>query len=123
MMYTLKLLIEEEYTSRTIEQIDSLSPVDIFISEKMIQHLMEIMEQSRLKLILFFQQFKTDRAPPDFNIYTLKETIAYLLHYPPLKNEHPARGAYHLSVLYYKMLGSYHKNARFLFGTASQFCR
>jgi hypothetical protein len=90
----------------------------------MIQHLLKIIKQSRIKLINFSQQLDNDeRAPPDFHTYTLNETINYLLRYPVPGHEHPIRGACHLSVLYYKMQGSYFTNARFLFGTASQFRR
>jgi hypothetical protein len=124
MMYILQLLLTQECARRTLEIIDSLTPEDIFFSEKMIEHLLQIMELTRIKLILFYQQHNdTDRAPPDFHAYTVNETIKYLLGYPTPDYEHPVRGAYHLSVLYYKLQGSYHRNARFLFGTASQFCR
>ncbi len=124
MMLILQWLTEEDSVEQTIEKIDSITPDDIFLSEQMILHLLQIIKQSRIKLILFFKKLDNDeRAPPDFHTYTLNETIMYLLRYPTPENEHPARGAYHLSVLYYKMQGSYPKNARFLFGTASQFCR
>ncbi len=82
------------------------------------------MKQARIKLILFSQyQDYANRAPPDFYAYTLEETINYLLGYPTPDHEHPLKGAYYLSILYYETQGKYHKNARFLFGTASQFCR
>ncbi len=124
MMLVLQWLAEEDSVEHTLDKIDLITPEDIFFSEKMIQHFLEIMEQSRIKLILFFQQHNAiERAPPDFHAYTLNETIKYLLRYPVPEHNHPARGAYHLSVLYYKMQGEYHKNARFLFGTASQFCK
>jgi len=124
MMYFLQLFITEKSAVSTLEKIDSITPEDIFISEKMIQHLLDILEQSRIKLILFFQLHSdTSRPPPDFHAYTLNETLKYLLQYPAPDHEHPLKGAYCLSVLYYEMQGSYAKNARFLFGTASQFCR
>jgi hypothetical protein len=124
MMYVLQLLITEKSNRDTLEKIDTISPNDIIVSEKIIQHLPEIIERSRIKLILFYQNHDyTDRAPPDFHTYTLKEIIIYLLRYPVPDHEHPVRGAYRLSILYYKMQGSYANNARFLFGTASQFCR
>jgi hypothetical protein len=124
MMYILQLLITEKYPGHTLEEIDSITPDDTFFSEKMLNHLFEIIRQARIKLILFYQQFKnTERAPPDLHAYTMDETITYILRYPAPANEHPLKGAYHLSVLYYTTQGEYHKNARFLFGTASQFCR
>ena len=124
MMYILQLLITAENIEHALQEIDAISPEDIFISEKMIAHLFTIIEQTRIKLILFFHQANnSDRAPPDFHASTINEVIAYLLNYPVLNNEHPLRGAYQQSVLYYEIQGSYHKNARFLFGTASQFCK
>ena len=122
MMYILQLLITTESGSRTLQKIDPLTPGDIFFSEKMLVHLLEIMAQIRIKLILFFQQYSSDRAPPDFHAFTLHEVVDYLYNYPVPDHEHPLKGAYSLSVLYYEMQESYHQNARFLFGTASQFC-
>ena len=124
MMHILQLLLTEEHTTHILEKIDSITPDDIFISERMIQHLLEIMEQSRIKLILFFQQYRdTVRAPPDFHEYTKHEIITYLLKYQTSDYEHPFRGAYSLSLLYYNTQGSFSQNARLLFGTASQFRR
>lgn len=124
MMYILHLLITLENTERTLQTIDAISPGDIFISEKIITHLFTIIEQTRIKLILFFNHGdNVDRAPPDFHASTIKDVIAYLLNYQLPNNEYLLKGAYHLSVYYYKTQGSYIRNARFLFGTASQFCR
>lgn len=124
MMFILQLLVTEEYITPTLDKLDSITPGDIFFSEKMITHLIEIMEQSRIKLILFFTQHnETYRAPPDFHTYTVSETIKYILCYPVPAHQHPVKGAYYLSVLYYQMQGSYYRNSRFLFGTPSQFCR
>jgi len=124
MMYILHLLITTEHIGTTLEKIDNISPWDIFLSEMMIAHLLTIIEQARIKLILFFKhQYNADRAPPDFHVSTINEVIHYLLNYEgPLRND-TLCGAYHLSVLYYEIMGSHRKNARFLFGTASQFCR
>ena len=124
MMYILQLLITAEHPASVLDKIDAISPGDIFISEKMIAHLFNIIEQTRIKLIFFLQRGdNVDRAPPDFHTSTVKEIIAYLLNYPAPKNEHQLKGAYHLSVHYYKTQGSYRKNARFLFGTASKVCK
>jgi hypothetical protein len=123
MMYILQILIANTHIEPALEKIDSISPEDIFFSEKMIQHLLEIMEQSRIKLILFFQQHKdTERAPPKFYTFDKNDIIDFLLKYSVPDNQHPLKGAYCLSVHYYNIQGAYHKNARFLFGTASQFC-
>jgi len=123
-MYILQLFLAEQHHEHTLEKIDSITPGDIFLSEQMLNHLFEIIRQARIKLILFYQQYKnTERAPPDFHVYTMEETITYILRYPAPVNEHPLKGAYHLSVLYNRTQGAYHQNARFLFGTASQFCR
>ena len=124
MMYILQLLIAEKHQGPTFEKIDLISPDDFFLSEKMLNRLLKIIRQSRLKLIFLYRQSKnTDRAPPDFHAYSIEETITYILRYPAPVHEHPLKGAYHLSVMYYRAQGSYHQNARFLFGTASQFCR
>lgn len=87
----------------------------------MMQHVLELIEQTRIKLILFSRQH-SERAPPEFHAFNLNETIEYIANYPTPDHEHPLKGAYYLSVLYYKSQGSYRNNARFLFGTASQFC-
>lgn len=124
MMYILRLLITLPHVEQTIQEIDSISYGDIWISEIIIAHLLIIIEQARIKLILFFQYHdNTDRGPPDFHVLTKEEVIDYLLDYPIHYQDGPDCSAYHLSLLYYKNQGSYHKNARFLFGTASQFCR
>jgi len=124
MMYILQLLAANECVEHTLAKIDSITPDEIFFSEKMIQHLLQVMEQARIKLVLFFQHhYNADRAPPDFHILSQREVINYLLNYPVHLNDHPLKGAYDLSVLYFKTERKYRKNARFLFGTASQFCR
>jgi len=85
-------------------------------------HLLDILEQTRIKLILFFQQYPDNsRAPPDFDSFTDEETISFLVDYSVPFEESPLCGTYHLSVLYYETNEAYHKNARVLFGTASQF--
>jgi len=123
MMYILQLLITADNIVCVLDKIDAISPGDIFISEKMTAHLFTIIEQTRIKLIIFFKHGdNVDRAPPDFHASTVKEIIAYLLNYPAPDNEHRLKGVYHLSVHYYKAQGEYRKNARFLFGTASRFC-
>lgn len=123
-MYILQLLITTENTERAIQKIDAISPVDIFISEKIITHLFDIIEQTRIKLILFLKRGdNVDRAPPDFHASTIRDVINYLLNYPVPNKEHALTGAYLLSVYYYVTQGSHRKNSRFLFGTASQFCR
>jgi hypothetical protein len=122
MMYILHLLFTTKSSRITLTEIDEITPEDILISEKTIGHLFSILEQTRIKLILYFQQYNVDRAPPNYHACTLMEIIEYLLNYPVPDYEHPLRGAYYQSVLYYESHGSYHKNARFLFGTASQFC-
>lgn len=124
MMYILELLIPAENTKRALQEIDEISPEDIFISEKIIAHLFDIIEQTRIKLILFYMHGdNVDRAPPDFHESTIKDVVKYILNYPAPDNEHPLKGAHYLSAHYYKTEGSYRKNARFLFGTASQFRR
>jgi hypothetical protein len=113
MMYILQLLIEKECVEHTLAEIDSITPDEIFFSEKMIQHLLQVMEQARIKLILFFQHhYNTDRGPPDFHISTINEVIDYLLNDQIRFNNEPPCGAYHLSVQYYKTERKYRKNAR-----------
>lgn len=124
MMYILQLLVEKECVEHALGKIDSITPDEIFFSEKMIQHLLQVIEQARIKLILFFQNHNNaDRAPPDFHVSTIKEVIGYLLNDQIRFHNEPPCGAYHLSVHYYETQIKYCNNARFLFGTASQFCR
>jgi len=124
MMHILRLLLEEYRSSaETLTAIDFISPEDFLLSEKTLMHLLDILEQTRIKLIHFFQQYPdSSRAPPDFSSYTVEETIRYIVNYAVSSSEHPGCGAYPLSVLYYEINGSYYKNARFLFGTGAQFC-
>jgi hypothetical protein len=121
MMYILQLFFTQESMPHALEKMDLLTPGDIFFSEKMIHHLLEILEQSRIKLVLFFRQYPDNRAPPGFQALSLQEIVTYLCNDPVSCHEHPVMGAYYLSVLYYKIQGEYQKNARCLFGTASQF--
>lgn len=124
MMYILQLLVANECVEHTLAELDSITPDEVFFSEKMIQHLLQVMEQVRIKLVLFFQHHcHADRAPPNFHVSTINEVIDYLLNDQIRFNNEPPCGAYHLSVQYYKTQIKYRKNARFLFGTASQFCR
>lgn len=122
MIYILQTLSLGNSLDHTIEKIDSMSPHDIFLSEKILHHFFDILEQTRIKLIHFYRQYNNgDRAPPDAHKWSIDDTIQYLLKYPLPNYEHPIKGAYYLSVLYYTKQGSYQSNARFLFGTASQF--
>lgn len=86
-------------------------------------HLLSLIKQTRIKLVLFFQQY-TDRyrAPPDLSSSTVEDICTFLMNFPKPQVECPHCSAYYLSVDYYIRNGSYMKNARFLFGTASQFC-
>ena len=115
-------LIKYQTTTETFTAIDSISPEDFLISERTLIHLLDILEQTRIKLILFFQQYPDKSpAPPDFDSFTDEGTISFLMNYPVPFEVSPLCGAYHLSVLYYETNGAYHKNTRFLFGTSSQF--
>jgi hypothetical protein len=123
MIHILQLLLKKyQSTAETLAAIDSISPEDFLISEKTLTHLLNIFKQTRIKLILFFQQYPAiSRAPPDFDSFTNEDTISFLVDYSAPFEESPQCGAYYLSALYYKTNGAYHKNARFLFGSASQF--
>lgn len=123
MMHILHIwLIKYQTTAETFTAIDSISPEDFLISKRTLAHLLDILEQTRIKLILFFQQYPDkSRAPPDFDSFTDEETTSFLVDYPVPFEESPLCGACRLSVLCYETNGAYHKNARFLFGTASQF--
>lgn len=125
LIYILQLLIEEDHpTSQALKKIDAMSPDACMISEKTIMHLFNLFEQTRIKLILFFQIYKNkNRAPPDFSSYTTKEIFNFLMKYTPPDTESLHCTAYFLSQQYYNQCGSYSKNAHFLFGTASQFCK
>ena len=118
------LILEQQTTSETLDQIDSISPDACLISDKILKHLISILEKTRIKLIHFFQQFpENNKAPPAFIYFTLENAITYLAEYPQQDTQPVYCGAYYLCAHYYKMNGSYQKNARFLIGTASQFCK
>jgi len=124
LMFILQLLIIEKFSSvETLNKIDSYSPDACIVSGKTLARLLILFEQTRIKLIIYFQQY-TDRyrAPPDFSSFTTKETLYFLMRYPKPQAEGLHCAAYYLSFEYYNQNGSYLKNARFLFGTASQFC-
>lgn len=123
-MYILALLIlEQQTTCETLIQIDYISPYPCMISDKILKHLISILKKTRIKLILFFQQLTTsNKSPPGFISFTLEDTIKYLDEYPQEKTKPLYCGAYYLCAYYYKMNGSFRNNARFLIGTASQFC-
>ena len=124
LIFILQLLIIEKYGSvKTLEKIDSLSPDACIVSDKTLLHLLTLFEQIRIKLILFFQKYSDrNRAPPNFSSFTTEETLYFLMRYPGPQNKSLYCAVYHLSVDYYNQNGSYLNNARFLFGTASQFC-
>lgn len=124
-MYILQLLIIKAFTvTKTLSKIDMLSLDDCIISEKTLIHLILLFEQTRIKLILYFQQQSNQhRSPPDLSSYTTKHLINFIVNYPMPMTERYHCSAYYLSVEYYKQNGSYPKNSRFLFGTASQFCK
>jgi len=122
LMFILQLLIIEKFSSvETLNKIDSYSPDACIVSGVTLAHLLILFEQTRIKLILFFQQFQ-DRAPPDPSFFTTEDTLHFLMKYSSPQTESPHCAAYYLSLEYYNQNGSYLKNARFLFGTASQFC-
>lgn len=124
LIYILILFIfKNQTTNDTLNQIDSISPDSCLISEKVLHLFLTLLEQTRIKLIHFFQQFpEKNKAPPNFNSFTTKDALQYLINYPQSKTNPQHCGAYYLCGYYYKMNGSYQRNARFLFGTASQFC-
>lgn len=121
LMYILQLLIDRAFTiAQTLDQIDALSPDACMMSEKTLIHILTLFEQTRIKLILFFQQQSNRyRAPPDFSSYTTEQTFNFLMKYLKPLMESPHCGMYYLAQEYYNQYGL---NTRFLFGTASQFC-
>lgn len=123
-LYILTLYILKNQTTReTLDQIDLISPYACLVSEKILSHIISILERTRIKLLHFFQLFPdSNKSPPEFISFTLKDTLKYLNDYPQKDTEPLYCGAYYLSAHYYEKNGSYQKNARFLFGTASQFC-
>lgn len=125
LIYILTLFIlKQQTTSETLNHIDSISPDACLVSDKILRHLISILEKTRIKLIHFFQQFpQINKSPPEFISFILEDTIKYLTEYPQEEPKHLYCGAYYLCNHYYKMNGSYQKNARFLIGTASQFCK
>jgi len=122
LIYILNLLIlMEQTTKETLGQIDLISPDACLISDKIIKQFLSLLDQVRIKLIHFFEQFpKSNKSPPGLDSFTLKDTLKYLVNYPKIKPLHC--GTYYLCEYYYQTNGSYRKNARFLLGTASQFC-
>ena len=122
-MYILQLLfIKEQNTEKTLLSIDSLCPGHFLISEKTIIYLLSLLKQVRIKLIHFYQQYPDrNKASPELNLNTLKETVQFLINYSKNDNQNIYSGAYNLSVLYYERNGSFHENAQFLFGTPTQF--
>lgn len=123
-MFILQLLVEYKRSpAETLSEIDALCTDACIVSERTLVHLLSLIEQTRIKLVLFFQQY-TDRyrAPPDLSSYNAEDVCNFLMDFPKPQVECPHCAAYYLSVDYYIRNGSYIKNARFLFGTASQFC-
>ena len=123
-MYIVQLLIiEKQRSAEILREIDTLSPDACILSEKTLSLLIILLEQTRLKLILFFQRYREHyRAPPDFSSYSIEQTFLFLMNYPKSLTESLHCAAHSLSVDYYNRNGSYRENSRFLFGTASQFC-
>lgn len=125
LIYILQHLIEQTHTTaQTLNKLDAISPDACMLSEKTIRRLLNLFEKTRIKLILFFQQYG-DRyhAPPEFSSYNTVQTFNFIIKYPDPQEDGLNCPAYWLSRLYYKQCGSYIKNAHFLFGTAAQFCK
>jgi hypothetical protein len=108
---------------QTLEKLDSMSPEEIMLSEKTIERLLDILKQTRIKLILFINQdCIKNRAPPDFAFSSLEKTFRFIMSFDFCLIKESYSPARNLSVLYYEENGSYLKNSHFLFGKASQFC-
>lgn len=123
LIFILQLLLNNNYTSyETFKNIDFVSPGDILFSEESLLRYCALFNQTRIKLILFFQ--RTDRnyrAPPDIESFTSADMLRFVIDFIHKKRQSLHGNAWSLSHLYYIRNGAYVKNAHFLFGTASQF--
>lgn len=86
-------------------------------SERTILRLYNLFSQSCIKLKNFYSSNR-NKAPPDFYNYNKNQILKYM---QTFQSEGIGTGAKTLAVFYYQSEGAYIKNARFLFGTASQF--
>lgn len=125
LIYILQLLIEQDNSiEHALRKIDAISPDSCMLSGITIIRLIILLEQTRIKLIIFFQQHGYRyRAPPDFSSYSTEQTLNFIMNYTTNQEEGSHCAAYYLSQDYYNQEGSYVNNARFLFGAASQFCK
>ena len=96
---------------------DSFSTEEINTSERSILRLYNLFLQSCVKLKNFYSNNR-NRSPPDFHNYDENQIIEFM---QTFRNDEGGLGAKALAVFYYQSEGAYIKNARFLFGTASQF--
>lgn len=86
-------------------------------SEKTILRLYNLFRQSCIKLMNFFRS-NYNKSPPNFYSYDEGQILEFM---QAFNNGEFDSGANALAVYYYQSKGAYIKNARFLFGTASQF--
>lgn len=125
MLLILQLLFaNNNYVDKTLEKIDSISPGDILLSDKMLYNIRNLFDQTRLKLLMFIKiNQEKDWAPPDIETYNQAEILNFIMNFKPQKMSDIENGSssYQLSVFYYSQNGTYMKNSHFLFGTAFQF--
>lgn len=105
---------------KALESIDKVIPEELLLSERMLNHCLNIFHQTRLKLILFFRKNKNNNFS-DLEDRTEIDLLHIIMEFslpgiPDIKSN-----ACKLSLYYYFQEGSYMKNAYFLFGTAHQF--
>ncbi len=123
LIYILNLLLIKNCShSETLNSLDAVSPGDILFSKESLLRYVSLFEQARIKLILFFRETgNKNRGSPGIESFTSLEMLQFVIHYACEKKSGSQSNACSLSQFYYSREGTYMKNARFLFGTASQF--
>ncbi len=123
LVFIMSLLLIESYSpGKALNSLDAVSPEDILFSKKSLLRYSALFEQTRIKLILFFQKpGSKNRGPPGIESFTRPEILDFIIHYSREKQSDIQSNACNLSRFYYSRQGTYMKNAHFLFGTAAQF--
>lgn len=120
----LQILLNHHFIDKALRIIDSVFPEDILLSEKTLSRCCKIFDQTRLKLLLFFQRKDNNhRAPPDLESLTEIDILYFIMSFKGKSEYDSKSNACRLSYFYYSQECSFIKNAHFLFGTASQFRR
>lgn len=113
-------MIQVDSDNAILNFIYNRLPFECNLCERSLRRYYKLFFQVMIKLKQFFKNRK-NRPPPRGEYFNTSQFINYIQHFSSQARDGTVSGAVSLSDFYYVQQGYYTGNARFLFGTASQF--